>query len=159
MAKRYTSFSALENGINNDIQTILERDVAPIMEEILREHIQSDIYDVDADTPKEGAWIHGTTYHRRHVLESSIIHYFNKRETQINVTSRATASPSVCKGWSFHNRRPGVFLQMLENGDMGFVMKSPRVASTFPRPALSNAQEEINGNPLILDAIRRGLGG
>ena len=159
MARRYTSFNALKNGINDDVKLILENDVAPVMEDILRDHIRSDIYDVGAGTPQEGAWINGTTYHRRHVLENSVMHFFNKRENQINVTSNATASPSVCRGWSFHNRRPGVFLQMLENGDMGFVMKSDRVASTFPRPALSNAQEEINGNTRIFNAIRRGLGG
>lgn len=157
MAKRYTSFNGLKAGIDRDLKVILERDVAPIMEEILREHIESDIYGVY--TPEEGAWVNGTTYQRRHTLSAGVMHFFNKRENQINVTSNVTASPAVVTGYSFHNRRPGVFLQMLENGDMGFLWRSPRVMSTFPRPALSNAQEEINNNPRILDAIRRGLGG
>lgn len=156
MPRRYTSFNALKNGINNDLKLILERDVAPIMEDILKEHIQSDIYDVY--TPKEGAWVSGSTYQRRNDIASGVTHFFNKRENTVMVTSTTTASPAIRRGYSFHNRRPGVFLQMLGGGSMGFLDKTS-AGKSFPRPALAKAQFEIETSGKVYAAIRRGLGG
>lgn len=146
----YSNWDELCNAAQKKCHDILGKDVAPVVKEIVRKHIKEDIY--DAYTPIPNKWINGTTYHRRHILENSIYHEFI-HDDEIMVTSKATASKSVVPGYSFHNRRPGAFLLMLETGDMGFWRKG------FPRPAIKMAQEEINEDrrSVIKNAIQSGL--
>ena len=97
----FSEWDDLVNAVDDKLSVILEKDVAPIAEEILKKHIKSDIY--DAYTPKENGWVNGTTYQRRHVLEETVTSIMLDKNTVL-ITSTATASPSVVSGWSFHNR-------------------------------------------------------
>lgn len=149
MPDRYfTDIDALISAANDAVKKILLDDIAPIAEEILREHIKSDIY--GTYTPKPGAWVSGTTYQRRHVLETSIKSSMMSKNTML-VTGYATASKSVVNGWSFANKHPGAFLQMLESGNTGIWRGG------FARPAVSNAQKEIDKSTQITSAIRNGI--
>lgn len=133
----YDDWDDLVSAAELKIATILKQDVAPIVEEIVQSHIQSDIY--YAHTPRPGAWINRTTYQRRHALENNIVSSFSDKET-LFVTSTASASPSIVKGYSFRNRYPGAFLKMLESGNTGIWRRG------FPRPVINNAQIEIDDN-------------
>lgn len=144
----YDSWDALVAAAQAKCRTVLGRDVAPVAKDIVRRHIVSDIY--GAYTPKPGAWVNGSTYARRHVLETEIDHSFLSNE-EILITSNANASPSIVPGYGFKNSHPGAFLEMLEVGRMGIWR------SGFPRPAISNAQSEINRSREIRSAIQRGL--
>lgn len=144
----YDSWEELCEAAQGRCKDILSRDVAPVAIQIVKKHIQKDIYDVY--TPITGGWVNGTTYSRRHVLEDSVYHTFI-HDDEIMVTSNATASKSVVKGYSFHNRRPGSFLQLLESGHMGIWRNG------FPRPAIGNAQSEIDRSSAIRSAIQSGL--
>jgi len=144
----YDSWEGLCDAVQKKCNDILKRDVAPVAKEIVKKHIQSDIYDVY--TPKTNAWVGGTTYKRRFVLLGSVYSTFT-HEDEIMVTSNATASKSVVPGYSFHNRRPGSFLKLLETGNMGIWRGG------FPRPAIGNAQKEIDRSSAIRNAIQSGL--
>ncbi len=144
----YDNWEELCEAAQGRCKDILNRDVAPVAIQIVKKHIQKDIY--DAYTPITGGWVNGTTYSRRHVLEGSVYHTFI-HDDEIMVTSNATASKSVVKGYSFHNRRPGSFLQLLESGHMGIWRHG------FPRPAIGNAQSEIDRSSAIRSAIQAGL--
>lgn len=144
----YDSWEALTAAAQEKCKTILEKDVSPVAKEILKKHIRSDIYDVY--TPIPNGWVNGQTYQRRHVLEGSIYHSLIA-DDEVLITSNATASKSVVKGYSFHNRRPGSFLKLLETGNMGIW------AHGFPRPAVGKAQLEINKSAAIEAAIRDGI--
>ncbi|MGN1154787.1 MAG: hypothetical protein ACI4TK_01275 [Agathobacter sp.] len=132
----YDDWDSLVEAADKKVTRILKQDVAPVVEEIVKSHIQSDIY--YAYSPQPGAWINGTTYQRRHILENGV--YSTVENDTLFTTSNATASPSIIKGYSFRNRYPGAFLKLLEIGNMGIWRKG------FPRPAVSNAQIEIDDN-------------
>lgn len=144
----YDSWEALTSAAQKKCRTILDKDIAPIAEDILKKYIKSDIY--DAYTPIPNGWVGGQTYERRHVLDGSVCHSFIS-DDEILITSNETASKSVVKGYSFHNRRPGSFLKLLETGNMGIW------AHGFPRPAVGNAQKEINRSAIVRAAIRSGI--
>lgn len=153
MAERYFSdWESLIAAVNAQATKILEKDVAPVAEDILAKHIKSDIY--DAYTPKTNGWVASdgsrTTYQRRHVLEEQITTIVQDKHT-ILVTSTATASPAIIKGWSFHNRYPGAFLKLLESGNMGIW------SGGFPRPVVKNTQDEIDNSSAIKSAIKNGI--
>lgn len=149
----YDSWESLTAAAQEKCKTILEKDIAPVAKDILKKHIQADIYDVY--TPTTNGWVNGQTYKRRHVLEGSIYHSFIA-EDEILVTSNATASKSIIRGYSFHNRRPGSFLKLLEVGNMGFLGDcTPKFK--YPRPAVRNAQTEIDKSSAIKAAIRAGI--
>ena len=100
-------------------------------------------------TPKPGAWVNGTTYSRRHVLEGSV--YSRKEgEGRYLVTSDASASPSVVPGYSFSPRGAGSFLALLESGNMGIWRGG------FARPAVGNAQKEVD--QMIVSVLKSRLG-
>lgn len=148
----YDSWEDLVSAVEGSIKHILLEDVAPVAEDILRKHIENDIY--GAYTPKNGGWFAGrlydSPYGRRHVLEDSIRSEM-ENATSMMITSYATANQSLVPGYSFSNRYGGAFLQMLENGDMGIWRKG------FPRPAVSNAQKEIDTSSQIQNAIKNGI--
>lgn len=149
MADRaFSDWGELVDAVEDATIRILKKDVAPVAEDILKKHIKSDIYDVY--TPKENGWVSGTTYQRRYSLEDSISSSIINDDTLLT-TSYATASPAIVKGWSFHNRYPGAFLKLLEVGDMG-IWKSG-----FARPAVSNAQSEIDSSSRVESAIKNGI--
>lgn len=149
MADRFFSdWESLVSAVDARAAQILQRDVAPVAEDILKKHIKSDIYDVY--TPKPNGWVNGTTYQRQHALEQAVTTIVQDKHT-ILVTSTATASPAVLSGWSFHNRYPGAFLKLLEVGNMGIWRGG------FPRPAVTNTQNEIDTSQEIKSAIQNGI--
>ena len=154
MPKSCDSWEALTEVVQQRCATILDKNVAPIAKDIVRKHIETDIY--GAYTPKENGWVTSdgtpTTYKRRRLLlkRGAIYHKFSAAEENI-VTSNVTASPAIVKGWSFRNRYPGAFLKLLEAGNMGIWRGG------FPRPAIGNAQKEIDRSSQISRVIRREL--
>lgn len=149
MVDRYFSnWDALISAVDKKTALILKENVAPIAEEILQKHITSDIY--DACKPKENGWVNGRTYERRYVLYDDITSILQDKRTLL-ITSLANASPAVLHGWSFRNRYPGSFLKLLESGNMG-IWKSG-----FPRPAVSNTQNEIDSSVDIRRAVQNGI--
>lgn len=144
----FSDWEALVSAVDAKATKILQKDVAPVAESILKEHIKSDIYNVY--TPIENGWVNGETYERRHILENTVTTLVQDKNT-ILITSTATASPAVISGWSFHNRYPGAFLKLLEVGNMG-IWKGG-----FPRPVVSNTQNEIDTSQKIKTAIQDGI--
>jgi hypothetical protein len=122
------------------LDQVLQQDIAPVAEEILRERIAADIY--AAYTP--------SYYQRRHALERTVISYIENGDTLLT-TGAASASKSLVPGYAFENRYPGAFLEMLEVGNMGFWRRS------FPRPAVSMAQGVIDSSAELRRAIEAGI--
>lgn len=145
----YSDWSSLINGMNAVCKIILSEDVAPVATEILKRHIEQDIY--GAYTPAENGWVGGQTYERRNSLLNSPFHKRFVGKNEILITSSARPSPPVIKGSVFEYRQPGAFLEMIERGNMGIWKKG------FPRPAVSNAQNEINNSSEILRVIEHGI--
>lgn len=143
-ASAQPSASNLTEAIN---QAMLE-DVAPVVEEILRRHIQTDIYDVY--TPKEGAWIGGETYERSHLLEDNVTSYIIDGDTLLT-TSMTTADRPIVEGYEFSSNYPGAFLEMLASGRTGIW------SSGFSRPAVENAQAEVNNSSAVRQAVERSV--
>ena len=154
MPKSCDNWEILTDVVQQRCATILDKRVAPIAKEIVRKYIETDIY--VAYTPKENGWVTTdgtpTTYKRRRLLlkRGAIYHKFSAVD-EIMITSNVTASPAVVKGWSFRNRYPGAFLKLLETGNMGIWRGG------FPRPAIGNAQKEINKSSQISRVIRQEL--
>ena len=154
--RQFEDWDLLTDAVQSRCATILDKKVAPIAKNIVRKHIQTDIYDVY--TPKENGWVLSdgspTTYKRRYLLlkNGAIYHTFSKSD-EIMITSNVTASPAVVKGWSFRNRYPGAFLKLLETGNMGVWHGG------FPRPAIGNAQKEIDKSLQIRSVISQELNG
>lgn len=145
--KEFSDWNSLVSAVEATIPNILKKDVAPIAEKILRQHIEADIY--GTYTPKLGAWVNGSTYQRRHVLENSVSSFIDG--DVLTVTSTATASPSVVKGYSFSSEEDGAFLKLLEKGKMGIWKNG------FPRPAVSNTQKDFKSNGELRAAIQKGI--
>lgn len=139
MADKYLSnWDALVFHTNNAAEKILKEYVAPVAEDILRRHIQTDIY--DAYTPKTNGWVSSDgkreTYQRRHVLERAVRSVLEDDNTLL-VTSTARPSPSVVKGHNFINRYDGSFLELIQSGHTG-IWKGG-----FPRPAVRNTEADF----------------
>lgn len=122
--------------------------VAAKVEEILKKHIASDIY--GRSYKSEGAWVNGTTYQNRNNIENMVKSEMEDENTLV-VTSTEGASESISRIKKFSNGEDGAFLQLLESGNMGFVKKG------FSRPAVTNAQREVDNNPSIRALIDRGM--
>ena len=154
MPKSCDSWEELMDVVQQRCTTILDKNIAPIAKDIVRKHIETDIY--NAYTPKENGWVTSngtpTTYKRRKLLlkRGSIYHTFSAAD-EIMITSNVTASPAIVKGYSFRNRYPGAFLKLLETGNMGIWHGG------FPRPAIGNAQKEIDNSSRIKRIIRSEL--
>ena len=150
----YDDYDDLEKAVSAAVSCVLEDYVAPVAEAILLKHIKTDIYDASTSRghPKPNAWVKGSTYQRRHVLEGGITSTLEgKDHDSLMVTSDAVAGQSVVKGYEFTNRYAGSFLQLLESGHMGIWRGG------FARPAVSNAQKEIDRSSYITNAIKTGL--
>lgn len=116
---------------------VLMEYVAPVVEEILRKHIESDIY--GAYNPK--------TYTRSNSLTANVRSMLIS-DNELLVTSTAVPNtPHV--GW--YSSGDGAFLYMLEVGDLGWWRKG------FPRPAISNAQREVDSSTAVESAKRNGI--
>ena len=133
----------------------LRSDATPIAEQIVREHIESDIY--GAYSPKAGGLFGGIMYtepyHRRHDLTSQVYAIY-QGDDEILVTSYATGNVPVLKSYSWNRGEPGSFLKFIEEGSFGLWKNG------FPRPAITNAQKEIDTSlksGAIAAAIRGGI--
>lgn len=147
----YSSYEELVSSIEKTFPKILEDYVTPVMTEILKQHIYTDIYQVY--TPVSGGWVNGTTYKRRRNLPNSLYSIVKSDGDGVLafVTSDESFTP-IIKGHHFDNNcNPGAFLEMLEKGNMGIWKIG------FPRPAVSNAQKEIDTSYAIKEAIQKGL--
>lgn len=132
-----------------EAKEVLEKYVLPIMERILLEHIESDIY--GAYTPKEYGWIGGKTYKRKYSLTSRMALYHEVHSTNMMVTS--LAEPENL--WGGFDGSYGGFLAILEDGNMG--AWSSVTGMTLPRPALSNAQKDVDQSKELDAAAERGV--
>lgn len=147
----YDNFNDLISAIESKIPQVLEDYAVPVMKDILCQHIYTDIYQSYVPTPN--GWIGGSTYQRRRNLPNSLYDIIEREDDGYvaMVTSNETFSP-IISGYSFNNNyNPGAFLEMIETGNMG-IWKSG-----FPRPAVSNAQKEINTSSQLKEAIQKGL--
>lgn len=153
MAQRATSFKMLAKMIDDDLRNVLAGDVARYMEDVLREHIYTDIYGVNE--PGEGKWVHHQTYQRRYLLPQRVRAFTNKQGNIVRVTSTASARNPIFGGSRWGGA--GAFLNMLQEGNMGFLSDHTHYGY-FPRPALENAQHEIETSGVIMSMISRTLG-
>lgn len=155
----FSDWESLVSAVDASVSQILEMDVAPVAEDILKKHIKSDIY--DAYTPKTNGWVLKTgdktksgkdkyirtTYRRRNDLIDAVYSRMQGSHT-LFISSSAVADTPL-----FGNSRKyeGAFLQLLESEDMGLWRGG------FPRPAVTNAQKEIDASQKIRSAIKRGI--
>lgn len=148
----------------------LNNDIKPIVYEILYKHIQKDIYGVY--TPAENGWVEynpdtgrfrsHVTYKRRYVLLDpknaySETHYEINGDTitgKLFATIDAKVAPFPRKR-SFKYTGHGAFLELLEIGRLGIFTRAKFGGGSFPRPAVSNAQKEVDNSPRIKAAINR----
>ena len=148
----HNNFASLLIETNAKAAKILNQDMLPVAQEIFKKHIQSDIYDVYS--PRNGAWVNGSTYARRYsLLNVGTIHLGNNT---VMLTNFSSPSPPIVKGWSFKHSGAGSFLKLLEDGNMGIWKRG------FPRPAVTNTQKDFetnnNLNRAILNGIQREFG-
>lgn len=125
------------------IKDVAINDVAPIVEEILVRHIYRDIY--GAYTPRE--------YKRRYMMsdgDALVVKMLDDSTLFVTINAKPDGTWTGSSSWT--PRYDGSFLEMLEKGDLGWWKKG------FPRPAVSNAQKEVDENrDKINAAIARGL--
>ena len=144
----------------NIVNDIMMHEVADVVEEILLKHIQSDIYDAYSPHPfnwsgnPPAGWYRVNDkeieYKRRNSLTFSSLGSYREMQGDILfVTADAEANQAVIGNWSPVGH--GAFLQMLEAGP------GPIWHGAFPRPAISNAQAEVDSSPEIQKAFMRGL--
>lgn len=131
------------------VEIIDEAQMGVVIEEgknVLYKHIQSDIY--GAYTPKPGGWVGGSTYVRRNSLSKGSLVAINEPDGTITITS--TAVPGNPVGRGSISSKPGSLLQLIE-GDRHGLWRGG-----FPRPAVDNAQKEIDSGALM-SAIEKAL--
>lgn len=123
-------------------------------EDVLRSHIETDIYGVDQRV--ENGWCRpvvgglegqteSATYERRHELPSTV--YSEREGDVVYVNAYGEANTPLFGYGVFTSVQPGSFLELLERGNLGFLTQRTRYAPSFPRPALSNAQAEVDSKP------------
>lgn len=139
MARTYNNLDKLSKAAIDaaTVKTVLMDYVAPVVEEILRKHIQEDVY--GAYSP--------TLYVRRGSLTSTIT---SRMIADDELLVTATSQPNApAHGWASSGE--GAFLYMLEVGDLGWWRKG------FPRPAISNAQKEVDESAAVEQAKKAGI--
>lgn len=131
------------------VEIIDEAQMGAVIEEgknVLYKHIQSDIY--GAYTPKPGGWVGSSTYVRRNSLSKGSLVAINEPDGTITITS--TAVPGNPVGRGSISSEPGSLLQLIEGDKHGLWRGG------FPRPAVGNAQKEIDSGALM-SAIEKAL--
>lgn len=139
MGKKFTSLDdAIKEANKRSIaEMVLLDDVAPVVEDILRKHIERDIYGKYSPTQ----------YERRNSLTQNIV---SKMLSDNEMLVTAIAQPNKpAHGWV--SSGDGAFLYMLEKGNLGWWRKE------FPRPAISNAQNEVDHSSKVKQAKKNGL--
>ena len=139
MARELTSIGELKDSAMTAAKAriVMMDYVAPVVEEILRKHIESDIY--GAYTPK--------FYERSYSLTANVRSQMIS-DDELLVTSTAVPNTPHA-GW--HSSGDGAFLYMLEVGDLGWWRKD------FPRAAISNTQRETDSSTKVRQAMKLGV--
>ena len=150
----FKSFESLAAAANRSCRQIMDKDLAPAIKQMLKEHIQSDIYEANPP-PKPGAWVGGGTYVRRHMAEKKILHSFFESSGESGwmlVTSYAGPSKAILTGYHVYNNRSGALFRLLENNWRGFLRRKRKPAMVIP-----NVQRELATDARVSEAIKRGL--
>lgn len=142
---------------------ILEDDVAPVAKKILGEHILSDIYSPDVYTPKPNGWVikvgskngkpiwQRATYKRRNKLPTKLTAELDGSGVLVVSSTERPMTPVRGKFGYVNRLKYGSLLYLLESDDMGLWRGG------FPRPALTNAQNEMADSPKISQKIEAGI--
>lgn len=139
MGKTLTSIDdVLRTAVRRSVEKVVLMDyVAPVVENILRKHIEKDVY--KAYAPR--------VYKRRDSLTSTVTSgMISSNELLVTATSQPNKPAS---GWV--SSGDGAFLYMIEKGDLGWWRKG------FSRPAISNAQREVDHSSAVKQAKKAGL--
>lgn len=138
--------------------------ISKIIEKVLKEHIQNDIYGVY--TPKVNGWkvrgkngkLRTGTYQRRGVLLDGITTVYNSDDT-FTITSNAVPSFSIRGNRISTNI--GSELELLESGNLGILNyawhTSPFSTGKFERPAVANSEEEVKTSSIIQSEIEAAI--
>lgn len=168
----YDNYTDLVDDIKQEYTRRLVDEIKPIVFDILRKHIQTDIYDVY--TPRENGWVEydeaagkwrrWVTYKRRYGLLDTGKEYYtvedNSSGNAVSLTLFATIDEQVSpfpRKHAFKYSDHGAFLKLLEVGRLGIFTAARFGGSPFPRPAVSNAQAEIDKDPRIKAIINRAV--
>lgn len=144
--KTYNGIEDFYAAVEASLPKAMEEYVAPFVEDVLSEHVESDIYDVY--TPKENGWVNGT-YHRRHALTWNIKSVV--KDGVMSTTSVAEPSRSIT-GAATWGSKDGAFFDLLASGNMGLWRGG------FPRPAIPKAQAEVDASIGTIETLlQRGL--
>ena len=142
----YQSVEEFWDAMEAALPAAMEEYVAPFVENVLRQHIASDIYGVY--TPHPDGWVNGT-YQRRHVLEEAVVSKMNGGT--LETTSTANPSASIL-GHATLGGDDGGFFDLLASDNMGLW------AGGFPRPAVVKAQAEIDSSVDTMEnLLQKGL--
>ena len=142
----YKDWESLSAAVQDSLDDVLVNEVRPLVRTMMYTQIKKGVY--GAYTPKKGGWKHGNppedTYQRRYSLlhtptvggQGGIFSEMWDSHT-LFVSSSATASPSVVKGYSFHHRYVGALLALLESENHGIWNGG------FARPVVSVIEEQL----------------
>lgn len=147
----YSSWDSLISAVQEKCGEILDEYVRPVAEDILHEHIIDDIYASYSPVGRDAGG-----YDRRDVLGSRDNTVGKVQGNNLLVvTNVAPPSPSVFG--SSGSGHEDELLYWIENGLVPNYFNSFDYVWMHPRPAVENAQEEINSSGDIRTAIKNGI--
>ena len=150
-----------DKAIDAVIKATLEKQIGEQVWNVLKDHIDKDVY---GEYLPAGRWVWGTPqdsrdngYQRRKttgLLNKSdksitVNHSLGGNTWNLRVTTNAQTSSVLGDKW---DEKPGGLLALLESGNLGFWSRTMEqhgirgVTHRFPRPVITNAQEEAEGN-------------
>ena len=158
MAKRGAQFNSVEafiEGLNDVIMDVLQTDIVDYIDPIFSKYIEKEIYGKSLLKPY--SWVGGETYERRYALLNQPSWVVPSRSgsgldavNRVEITRTAAANYSIL-GYSTYGNEYGWFLDMLEEGDLGFYMKG------FPIPVVPVVQKYLDDDPRLNGIMEKGL--
>lgn len=143
----YHSVEEYISAVEAKLPVAAEKYLAPEIENILKEFTTSNVY--GHYTPRQGAWIDGSTYHATRSLLSGISSWIEG--DTLYATSFAAPNESIAGG-TVYGGSDGGFYTLLESRNMGLWRRG------FPRPVIGPAQSYINSHLDVLgDKLVKGL--
>lgn len=158
----FSDINSLCQAVENTFPNILENQVYPVAVEIFRKHVDSDIY---------GAYTPSSLYARRGNIGSNIYREITTSGVggyELGITSAEPAYDqwvwkstkksgngtqyiykNVPNGWT--EQFPGAFMKMLEGTNFGLWKGG------FPRPVITNTQNEYSTSSAVKAAIKAGI--
>lgn len=127
--KEFDNIEALETGVQLELENFLRSVIAPEVERILSEHIKNDIY--GAYSP--------VMYKRRGLLLSGSNLESTVDGLELFVTDKTPGDTPIASG---HTPSGTDLLKIIETGAQGH--GAGKWPNAFPRPAVKNAQEEVD---------------